>query len=257
MKKISILIVAIIFVSIGFQQCKFDLLSDLSESDPVVEISDFKYENDVLTIKGNVIDEGTSKIYYTGFCYARGHVPELDENQILIEDGNLTFEAVIDDLWPNEDYYFRAFAANSNSFALSDTVHYKVSGNNSEAPCQLADNTIEFNIYSKSITYGQITEKDINNLYKVELRCNGLYLSFYFDSEPTSGIYTTVTSDDELTPAKRNVKIVMFTGSYYVIEPDDKLYVSVIDGVTTFSFCELHVDYDGTIMPVAGKATYK
>lgn len=110
---------------------------------PTVITGDAEVSIDSVVCHGEVTDEGTSPVTERGICWFTQHNPTIDGYHDSIAGGIGEFSVTIENLTPNQTYYYRAYAINDvdikygeeKSFTtLPETERYNiiVSANNNE-----------------------------------------------------------------------------------------------------------------------------
>lgn len=74
---------------------------------------------------GNVIDDGNAPVTERGVCYCLAcETPTIENNKVVVGSGVGEFSTTISGLQPNADYFYRAYAINSQGIAYGETVFF-------------------------------------------------------------------------------------------------------------------------------------
>ena len=99
---------------------------EISEATVITrEAKDIIYNRAVCT--GEVTDDGGSEVSERGICWSTNTNPVIDDNKKISGAGTGSFEVNIEELEPNTDYYFRAYAVNGKSISYGETKNFKTS----------------------------------------------------------------------------------------------------------------------------------
>ena len=72
---------------------------------------------------GEILEDGHSAITERGFVYAEVQYPTVEDNKVVVETTNKTFDAILS-LKPNTTYYVRAFARNGLGLSYGDQIEF-------------------------------------------------------------------------------------------------------------------------------------
>lgn len=102
------------------------LTLEISEATVITgEAKDIIYNGVVCT--GEVADDGGSEVSERGICWSKDTNPVVDNNKKKSGAGTGSFEVNIEELEPNTDYYFRAYAVNEKNISYGETKNFKTS----------------------------------------------------------------------------------------------------------------------------------
>jgi hypothetical protein len=197
------------------------------------------------------ISKGASDIEYTGVSFSNYASASILNNQVLLQDGRTSFNITIH-AFHDSTYYFKAFAANSYGYSVSNIIKYTVATPPPViAPCTLSNNYIHDNGTSFSVYASGSANNPSYGNYQVTINGNeDIYICF--PAVPYNGVYTTTTDGSNLGPGQVYVTISNF--NQYTINSGDNVYVSIDSlGTTTISSCALHY---GTSSVMYGKVSY-
>ena len=65
------------------------------------------------TVHSNVLSEGDATVTERGFVFAKGRIPTLNDNKVIVPGTTGPFQATLSGLSPNTVYYYRAYATSS------------------------------------------------------------------------------------------------------------------------------------------------
>jgi|SRR6185437_11290068 len=207
---------------------------------------------DSVTLSVNVTSKGASAIEYAGVSYNSNPAASIVSNQVLLQDGRTSFNITVH-AFHDSTYYFKAFAANSFGYTVSNVIKYTVTTPPPAiAPCTLANNYIHDNGSTFSVyAYGSANNPSYGN-YQVTMNGNTEDIIICFPAVPYNGVYTTTSDGSNLGAGQVYVSISNF--NQYVINSGDNVYVSIDSlGTTTISSCALHY---GTSSVMYGKVSY-
>ena len=193
-----------------------------------------------VTVTGQVVSTGSTSIQYCGFCMDTIANPDMLTNQLLSDslNGNV-FSCTYFSLNAVETYYFRAFAANANGYAIGSAVSVSHAGfDTSQIPCHPRSQYMVLTGPSNqtdSYSYvDSVTQSGTG--YEVQGHTGSHSIDIVFSRYPISGIYTnaSVTFDAiavtgvtlyvqqissgviDITICQANVEVQdMYTGNYY------------------------------------------
>jgi hypothetical protein len=207
---------------------------------------------DSVTLTVQVTSKGASAIEYAGVSYSNYPSASIVSNQVLLQDGHTSFNITVHALH-DSTYYFKAFAANSLGYSVSNVIKYTVATPPPAiAPCTLTSNYIHDNGSAFSVyAYGSATNPTYGN-YQVTMNGTNEDIMMCFPAVPYNGIYSTTSDGSHLSAGQVYVSISNF--NQYVINGGDNVYVSIDSlGKTTISSCALHY---GTSSVMYGKVIY-
>jgi len=207
---------------------------------------------DSVTLSVQITTKGASDIEYAGVSYNTSASASILSNQVLLQDGRMSFNINVH-AFHDTTYYFKAFAANSFGYAVSNVVKFTVgTPPPAIAPCTLTNNYIHDNGMSFSVyAYGSANNPSYG-AYQVTMNGNTEDIYMCFPAVPYNGIYTTTSDGSNIGAGQVYVSISNF--NQYVINSGDNVYVSIDSlGTTTISSCALHY---GTNSIMYGKVTY-
>lgn len=197
-------------------------------------------------VVGEVMSEGNSAIRYAGFCMDTIPDPGILSNQHSIDTlyGN-SFTSIYTSLSINKKYYFRAWAANGNGYAIGEVLFVdSITISPSLIPCTLPLDTFTIGTTSglKSYPYLYIDPIEQNvKEHSIRLNIDSRLIEITFSSKPINGIYKTYPA-----PNGENVVTIVIDG--YTVESGARVYVTEIDASTIeVVICSAFV-YDGIDM---------
>lgn len=254
--KLFILIALIAIISLS---CK---KKTLDEAVPVVSTySAMMKGNDSVIIIGKILQKGGDDIECEGFCYAKHPNPDIEENQILFNNNQTTFSAVVP-VQHDSTYYFKTFAANKFGLQMGNILKFIVTHPKPPiVPCILKNNTFtnngtDFpisnvfcgNSYAYSGTYG------------IEVDCYpyGESIHIDFNAVPTNGIYVNQSDVSYFSDSKNPKEVNIMIDNTYSIENGDSIYVSENpDHTLNVSFCKLNYSAFSSTFSARGKFSTK
>jgi len=266
MKSIAYLI-SFISMLICLEGCKkgsLDLFTDHSVYLPEVKMVSVQMMGDTIVLSGEVTNQGSFPLKYTGFCYSKNPLPQILENQILC-GGDKTFHAYVFNLQAKDTFYFRSFAANNGGYSYGDVIEYIVqSPKPPVVPCTLANNKISVETNSYTVTDARTSTTFVTvGTFEITADCyysGGFNYFFDFLRKPYSGIYTTadISDIDFDNPYNKNV-YVSATGGFSSpwVLPGGKIYISYNNDKYTVSFCDLQLQVDDKKYHLQGNFTTK
>lgn len=200
---------------------------------PVVEtLTVTKLPNNQLLLSGKISNKGAAEVEDVGFCFSRKEIPSLLDNQRKATLNNGIFSVVVDEFYPLDTIYVRAFAGNRYGFSEGQNQFYVVERNAAPVvPCTLDSNTYfdgTFTINANSIFMTKSTKYT-----KVEIYTSMTDIEIGFNTEQvTSGIYT-INNSWRSSPQTCDMHITNYTmndgGLVYVTEREDGFLISFCD----------------------------
>lgn len=195
-------------------------------------------------VTGEVVKEGTTELYYAGFCMDTLPDPKISLNQKLVSyiEGN-TFTAIYEPTFDKfKTYYFRAWVANESWYDVGETLMLDSISFDDAIPCDpnLDSLIITTEFYVKREHLNSIDP--MQSGYIVTARTGIRTLEIDFNQKPTGGVYKTT----ETTSVTHSYTAVV-TLDGYKADNNVKFYVEQVDPNTIeIVFCELKV-YDGNL----------
>ncbi len=250
----SVFLLVVLFFSMSFFSCKKKKFDDAL---PVVTIESVEVVSlDSVVLIGSISSQGADDIEYYGFSFSNDPSSNILANQVLFEGGNSTnFRAVVHALH-DSTYYFKAFAANSFGYKVSNTIKYKVPRPAPVVvPCILANNYFNDNGLSFSVSaYGSSASPSYGN-YEVNIYSPAEGIVMFFPYKPINGIYTTTTDGWNIGPSQVFIRISKFY--LYYVNNGGKVYVNVDSaGTTSISVCNVEYLAGNTNYPLKGNVSF-
>jgi hypothetical protein len=252
MKKINTILkatVVLFVICTSFLSCK----KKFDDALPKVTLQSVILKGlDSVTLSVQVTSKGASAIEYAGVSYSGTASASILSNQVLLQDGRINFNITVH-AFHDSTYYFKAFAANSFGYSVSNVIKYTVATPPPAiAPCTLSNNYIDDNGSSFSVyAYGSANNPSYGS-YQVTMNGNTEDIIMCFPAVPYNGVYTTTSDGSNIGAGQVYVSISNF--NQYTINSGDNVYVSIDSlGTTTISSCALHY---GTSSVMYGKVKY-
>ena len=196
------------------------------------------------TVYGEVTFAGSTPIEFCGFCMDTVDNPDMLSNQVLSTNltGNI-FSFTYSSFNAVKTYYFRAFAANANGYAIGSTVSASnISFDTSQIPCHPTSQHLSLaGIHNEYEPYSYVTAITQSGTgYDVMAQTGSHQIDITFGQYPTSGVYTSANT-------AITIDGVAATGA-------TNIYVQQIsNGVIDITICQANVsitiDFTGTYYP--------
>ncbi|MFM9984650.1 MAG: hypothetical protein ACKVOK_05415 [Flavobacteriales bacterium] len=221
-------------------------LKDVEDYYPEVEVVSYTPNIDgSITITGRIVSTGHTEIEYAGMSITSTGTPTGSENQQL---GNLsgdtfsvTYDGVEDEdgsyfeLDPDHTYFVRAFAANDDGYAISETFTidpWEIP--TIDAPCTPPLNT--YNVGSGNVSAFASGPTMSAGQYQYSLTSLNGDVMFTMNQPIHAGFYTTSTEGGFI--ANDEVMISYTNFNYYVISAGSTVYVNeTSDNVFEVTVC--------------------
>lgn len=93
---------------------------------PSVSLSGHKIDNGIITVSGEVKEDGRLNVTERGFCFSTSSTPTIQDQVVACGNGKGRFSATINtkDLKVSSTYYFRPYATNSKGTAYGSSFSY-------------------------------------------------------------------------------------------------------------------------------------
>lgn len=240
------------------------LLFTTKDSLPKVKtnpVTDINTEENTAIGHGEVIDQGASGILERGICWALTHNPETTDNYKPSETEADVFSVTMDELLPNQTYYVRAYARNTQGIAYSDNEVSFIIEIEIEKPTVTLDSVTNIStdratVYGSLINNGgsEVTEMGICWGTSANPNTGGEHVSV----DVVSGSFSrTLNGLSSGTPYHVRAYAVNNVGTAYsddktftttaslISKPVVRTHAEVTDITQTSAFCGGTVIYDG------------
>lgn len=228
MRKLSFIIPVIILLIAACTKVEKDVNNYYPE---VRTVSAEQLPDGTVKITGEIIREGNAALYYVGFCMDTMSGPVMLSNQKSVDtlNGN-KFSAIYSSLTKSKKYYFKAWCANGNGYAIADNEVSidSVTISSSIIPCTLPLDTLT------TVTTQSAKDERLYNISPIEQNTlewgislytyTGSDMHIHFAQKPISGVYKTSSNNG----TKGFYATVLVNG--YLAEPGDNIYVEEISG---------------------------
>jgi len=191
-------ILSFLLVMIFFTPSCVKVQKDVNSYYPLVKTTSVTLNKDgSVTVTGQVISAGSTSIQYCGFCMDTTANPDMLTNQLLSDslNGNV-FSCTYSSLNALYTYYFRAFAANANGYAIGSAVSLSHAGfDTSLIPCHLsAQYMVLTGTTNETDPYSYVDSVTPSSTgYEVLAYTGSHSLDIVFSQYPISGIYTNAS----------------------------------------------------------------
>ncbi len=191
------LIACLLVIVFLFSTCK-KVEKDVNNYYPKVKtISATKLPDGTVRVTGQIVSGGSTPIKYAGFCMDTKPNPDMQQNQVLAtnitED---TFTYIYSNFDAFKKYYFRAWVANTNGYAIdSDVSADKITLDISLVPCQLNIGILSLtdtNTIIEAFSYVAPVNPASSD-FNAYTKNHNIY--FRFGRVPFSGIFHTTDAD--------------------------------------------------------------
>gem|GEM_PF-1308637 len=238
-KRTFILLLATLF---AFATCK-KVESNVANYYPTVKTLSVTRQSDGSAIVvGQVTSSGDKPILYAGFCMDTVPVPDMITNQIITDTlTNNTFTARFSSFNPLKRYYFRAWVANDNGYAVGNVVFAdSIAPTAASIPCSMPANKLYLTSTPgvDSETYISISSIPSGTSQpSLYANTNSHSITLNFNNYPVTQTYKTASS---LFP-NGNSDVGIMVDSY-VVDGGANVYVKQITPTTfEITICSAHI----------------
>ena len=223
MNKIFYILSALLILS--FAECT-KVEKNVHNYYPEVKTTDVTILPDgTVKVSGEIISQGNTPLVLIGFCMDTIPSPDVLSNQQNVTElyGN-TFTTIYKSLSSVHKYYFKAWAANENEYAVGEVLSIdSITMSDDNIPCKLPLDTLTLNSNTglKNQKYTQIGPINTGTLeWRIDMETDFHSPSISFGQSPINGVYqttenstpekgysTTITMDGYQAKAKANVYV--------------------------------------------------
>lgn len=151
---------------------------------------------------GEILEDGHSAITERGFVYAEVQYPTVEDNKVVVETANKTFDAILS-LKPNTTYYVRAFARNGLGLSYGDQIEfstlsglpevttngvYNITSTTAVCAANVNGNDMFPDTY-RGVCWSTMPDPDINNTHTLEGYGSGNYNCTLTNLQPGTSYY--------------------------------------------------------------------
>jgi hypothetical protein len=261
--KLKNIFIIIIFSLVFYTGCQ------KKEYRPTVQISRIETNEGKSTVSLSIDENYGDDIHHTGISYDTIQVEDITKNQLLYSEKVNSIS--IDNLVPNKEYYFVAFASNRYGYSLSENFKYTVPNEIVEIPCTKETNMLFRNNISSAISANYSKAEYLHDEFVVDMYYpNKTWIILTFSKEPYSGTYTIVDNISNWPTSGKYVEAIFYHNNEIIqggwitdyvdgsASDGKKIYVENNAEEISFTFCDLtystHV-YDNNTYELRGNYT--
>ena len=232
----------ILFPALLFSACK-KVAKNVHDYDCGVKTTSLTRNADgSVTVTGTITYTGNTAIAYAGFCMDTLPHPDVPTNQQIATtiNGN-TFSCTYSGFDALKKYYFRAWAANAEIYAVGDDIAAdSISFDTSLIPCHLPENTVSYTgPYAVTDACSSIDQSapGYSGGFTITVITDYHEMIFNFANAPLSGIYKTIAFGGS---PQGNYIQMLFDGTY--TDAGIVLYVrQIAGGLYDITICQAPV----------------
>jgi hypothetical protein len=190
-------------------------------------------------VKGEVESTGNTEIEYAGACFSLNSDPKMDEHQLMANSsGSFSVVFPADMFVTDSTYYFRAWAANGNGYAVGSVIKLQgIIAASVTPPCSQTMNTVNIGGGQPTATYYSVTSptESLGHYSFTGTSSGGPTVHFEFGSAITTGIYTTSNG----SPGAGQVYVDFYSGfTSGALNSGSSVYVNTVSpGVYDITIC--------------------
>lgn len=217
----------LLILSVCFS-CK-KVLKDVHDYFPKVKlVSATELPDGTVELVAEIESEGGSPLTYIGFCMKKDSIPEMLDNQIIVDTlfGN-RFKAIYDGFDPYDRYYFRPWASNDHGWVYGDAAYLdSIEAEPVIPPCSQPMNTIDIgDIYGNQSVYSVSAPEQNFTHWDIDLDFDHGTVDLRFGSKPRTGIFQIFPST---SPGPGTVSVGFYSGFTSAALSSGYVYVNQI-----------------------------